>query len=76
MNLPELPAELDRLGYGCGVEGLRSLVRAYGEECARMERERCAKICDGMVNNATDWDSSFWDQCAARCAFAIRKEPE
>jgi hypothetical protein len=37
------------------------------------ERERCAKLCEEQVQNATDWDSSYWDQAAVRCAAAIRK---
>lgn len=52
MNLPELPAELDRWGYGCGVEGLRSLVRSYGEECTRMERERIAGMRSQFIKLA------------------------
>ena len=36
------------------------------------EREACAKVCDDGINNATDWDSSVWDQACENRAFAIR----
>jgi hypothetical protein len=36
------------------------------------EREACAKVCEAGINNATDWDSSYWDQCCENRAAAIR----
>jgi hypothetical protein len=36
------------------------------------EREACAKVCDDGINNATDWDSSAWDQAWENRAYAIR----
>lgn len=74
MNLPELPAELDRWGYGCGVEGLRSLVRSYGEECTRMERERCAKVADQYATSG-GWTGRYFDgyvDAAKAIASALR----
>jgi hypothetical protein len=39
---------------------------------AKEEREACAKVCEDGINNATDWDSSVWDQACENRAFAIR----
>ena len=35
---------------------------AFGNLVTQREREACAKVCDAGINNATDWDSSVWDQ--------------
>jgi hypothetical protein len=47
------------------LEAFTALVRAD-------EREACAKVCDDGINNATDWDSSAWDQACENRAYAIR----
>ena len=39
---------------------------------AAAEREACAKVCDEGIQNATDWDSSYWDQACENRAAAIR----
>jgi len=39
---------------------------------AEKEREACAVVCEDGINNATDWDSSVWDQACENRAFAIR----
>jgi hypothetical protein len=36
------------------------------------EREACAKVCEDGVQNANDWDSSYWDQACENRAAAIR----
>ena len=36
------------------------------------EREACAKVCEQIVANAIDWDSSYWDSASMNCAAAIR----
>ena len=36
------------------------------------ERERCAKLCEEMIQRADDWDSSYWDQACDRIAMKIR----
>jgi len=36
------------------------------------EREACAKVCEAGINNATDWDNSYWNQCCENRAAAIR----
>ena len=39
---------------------------------ALAEREACAKVCEAGINNATDWDNSYWDQCCENRAAVIR----
>jgi hypothetical protein len=36
------------------------------------EREACARVCEIGINNATDWDSSDWDQACENRAYHIR----
>ena len=40
------------------------------------EREACAKVCEAGINNATDWDSSAWDQACENRSYAIRARGE
>ena len=47
-------------------------VKCFAKLVAEREREACAKVCDDGINNATDWDSSVWDQACENRAFAIR----
>jgi hypothetical protein len=42
------------------------------DEAVKAEREACAKVCEDGINNATDWDSSAWDQACENRAWAIR----
>ena len=52
-----------------------ALAEAYRcgyEAGAAAEREACAKVCEAGINNATDWDNSYWDQCCENRAAAIR----
>ena len=55
--------------------------KAHGDlcrqECRAEALEEAAKVCEQGVNNATDWDSSYWDQACENRAAAIRalKEP-
>ena len=36
------------------------------------QREIDAKVCEDGVQNANDWDSSYWDQACENRAAAIR----
>ena len=45
---------------------------AFANLVAAHEREACAKVCEAGINNATDWDNSYWDQCCENRAAAIR----
>jgi hypothetical protein len=44
----------------------------FAKLVAEREREACARVCEDGINNATDWDSSVWDQACENRAFAIR----
>ena len=50
---------------GASLEHFAALVAAK-------EREACAKVCENGVQNANDWDSSYWDQACESRAAAIR----
>ena len=47
-------------------------LEAFAALVASAEREACAKVCEAGINNATDWDSSVWDQACENRATAIR----
>jgi hypothetical protein len=34
--------------------------------------EQAAAACEAKIANATDWDSSYWDQAVSQCASAVR----
>lgn len=42
------------------------------QEAIAREQEACALACEALVANATDWDSSYWDQACNRCALEVR----
>ena len=47
------------------IKAFEALVRAD-------QREIDAKVCEDGVQNANDWDSSYWDQACENRAAAIR----
>jgi hypothetical protein len=47
-------------------------IKTFAALVAAAEREACAKVCEDGINNATDWDSSAWDQACENRAYAIR----
>ena len=51
---------------------LEAFANLVATRAAALEREACAKVCEAGINNATDWDSSYWDQCCENRAAAIR----
>jgi hypothetical protein len=53
-------------------DGFSESVFYFAKLAAEKEREACAKVCEDGINNATDWDSSVWDQACENRAFAIR----
>ena len=52
--------------------GQEESMQAFAKLVAEREREACAKVCEDGVQNATDWDSSYWDQACENRAAAIR----
>jgi hypothetical protein len=57
-------------------DGFSESVFYFVKLVAEREREACAKVCEDGINNATDWDSSVWDQACENRAFAIRARGE
>jgi len=58
------------------LDALSSQVNFLVQKAVEEEREACAKVCEAGINNATDWDSSYWDQCCENRAAAIRARGE
>ena len=54
------------------ASNLVAFAKLVAEKAAAKEREACAKVCEDGVQNATDWDSSYWDQACENRAAAIR----
>lgn len=50
------------------------LMREYARQAVAAAMERAAQIAEQMKSGDTDWDTSYWNQCADRIAFAIRAE--
>lgn len=69
MNLPPFPSL-----PSSPQERLRLL--AYGEICARMERERCAMIADRTADSVADRGNAGFPHIARSIAAAIRGEAE
>ncbi len=56
-----------------GDEGAVSLYTPEEiEALLRREREECARIAEAQVSTDTDWDTSYWNQCAEMIALKIR----
>lgn len=51
-------------------------IELFAALIAAHEREACAKVCESAIENATDWDSSYWDQACEDRATAIRARGE
>lgn len=64
-----IEAESDTL---CRFGGWVEPFVAFANLVAAKEREACAKVCEDGINNATDWDSSAWDQACENRSYAIR----
>ena len=54
--------------YAIGIDDIVDTIKLV----AAKEREACAKVCENGINNATDWDSSAWDQACENRSYAIR----
>ena len=68
----QLKAFADLVAAHKAEVALAEAYRCGHEAGAVAEREACAKVCEAGINNATDWDSSYWDQCCENRAAAIR----
>ena len=43
------------------------------EKFAELIVRECMQVVHNGINNATDWDSSSWDQCCENRMYAIQK---
>ena len=70
--------DITRMAREAGFEGMTDhpAVLLFANLIAAAEREACAKVCEAGINNATDWDNSYWDQCCENRAAAIRARGE
>ena len=59
-------------GNNSGDDDLFAFAAVVSARAAALEREACAKLCEAGINNAADWDNSYWDQCCENRAAAIR----
>ena len=55
---------------------LRTFAKLVAAKATAKEREACARVCEIGINNATDWDSSDWDQACENRAYHIRARGE
>ena len=47
-------------------------IAAMVREAVEAERERCAALCDELIQRPANWDSSYWNQACERIAMKIR----
>jgi hypothetical protein len=72
MKAKEELTKLFMESYAKGVEDTKQAAIEGIQKAILLEREACAKVCEGGVQNANDWDSSYWDQACENRAAAIR----
>jgi hypothetical protein len=76
MNYKEEITKLIMASYDQGVKDAQQEALVALEKMVALvradEREACAKACEDGVQNANDWDSSYWDQACENRAAAIR----
>lgn len=46
---------------------------ALMDEAIADERDRCAKIAEGLISSDKDWDTSYWNQSCTTIANKIRR---
>ena len=61
---------------GIYIESLLAFANLVAAKATAKEREACARVCEIGINNATDWDSSDWDQACENRAYHIRARGE
>ena len=59
-----------------GKNALWEQIEVWVTMAIEEEREACAKVCEAGINNATDWDSSAWDQACENRSYAIRSRAQ
>ena len=71
-NKPTGKADWQMVKESLTVPVTMEQIERFAALAAAAEREACAKVCEDGINNATDWDSSYWDQACENRAAAIR----
>lgn len=69
-----LPVHFNRTSFDTELSTYTPELERFATLVADAEREACAQVCEAGINNATDWDSSYWDQACANRAQAIRAQ--
>ena len=54
------------------VMDLQDLTK-FADRFAELIVRDCMQVVHNGINNATDWDSSSWDQCCENRMYAIQK---
>ena len=47
-------------------------IAAMIRKAVEAERERCAALCDELIQRPANWDSSYWNLACERIAMKIR----
>lgn len=72
---PDIMALADNIAACSMSEGIgRDVLAGNVARALRDERERCARVADGVVSQDDSWDNSHWNQCAKHIAIKIRKK--
>jgi hypothetical protein len=69
----DMAREADFFENGGNVYGDHTNLKAFEALVRADQREIDAKVCEDGVQNANDWDSSYWDQACENRAAAIRE---
>lgn len=72
--------KIDEIALECGA-----FHQVYGDKLLKVNENfnyhkfaelivnQCMQVVEDGINNATDWDSSVWDQCCENRMYAIQK---
>lgn len=72
--------KIDKIALECGA-----FHQVYGDKLLKVNENfnyhkfaelivnQCMQVVKDGINNATDWDSSVWDQCCENRMYAIQK---
>jgi hypothetical protein len=71
-RIKELAEQAEQYAYRVAVGG-DECQEAYTKKFANLIIQECVEICRKGINNATDWDSSYWDQACENRAETIQQ---
>jgi hypothetical protein len=70
------PSDEESELFVCVDKDIYKFANLVAAKATAKEREACARVCEIGINNATDWDSSDWDQACENRAYHIRARGE